>query len=431
MLQVFSCVTSNRNLVWIKSVHCAVGAYAMVSIVLLTTEEVLESNRFWCRLDSDWITEDLEPFEDVKVEDIYEKPLTRDSYYAKFPDIVRSESEDETPMTIAGFQQKYCEWRTKIFLKKICENRRNSIQFYKRQSVNDSSNPPKTRRHSSVIENSSRAPASQLEGSKNDERVRDFFHRLLKSVPPPPPIEELSSSIVEAPKDKNFSDIVIPEDYAAFEEDTITQNEHFKPTSSTLKRSRKRSSYTKRRSFVEFEHRESWYETIYGVSDLILNSDISISYDKSDVTIVQVKQDDPNNNSESHKNLNISNEYYESWSEDVISPFYLCIDEITTAEEEIVSQSGGNDSIADISLTDDETAYARFAVYKIYQTLKIESGIADSSSLVDFYMSIEEYDGIDDQCKRVNENASYVETVYRLVPDDNGDDDDLVNEYFC
>lgn len=390
----------------------------MVSLVLLTTEELLESNRFWCRLDSLWITEDLEPFDEVNPEDIYVKPLTRDSYYAKYPDIARSESEDENPITITGFQHKYCEWRSKVFLKKICENRRSSLQFLRQKArSNETSNAESTRRHSSVFEKATNAPVFN-----NDERVSDFFNRLLKSVPPPP-LEELnrepSNSIIEPPKDNNFNNITIPEDYTAFEEDTIIQGSNSKgqPASSTLKRSRKKSGNS-RKSFCEFEHKESWYETIYGLSDLLLDSDHSSSCEfTSDVTIVEVKMDDLNNNSDSYKNCNISNEYeFESWS-DVIMPLGQLDDEISAGKEEFVSQSHDEVSkITEISETDDETGYARFAVYKIYQTLKIERGMIDSSSMKDFHID-DETEGVGDQCKSVDDNnASYIETVYRLVP---------------
>ncbi|CAG9109995.1 unnamed protein product [Plutella xylostella] len=386
----------------------------MVSILLLTTEEVLASNTYWCRLGAVWVTEDLEPFEDVRPEDLYVKPLSRDSYYAKFPDIARSESEDENSMTLTGFKDKYCQWRSKIYAKRINAERRNSSQLNysgKTSQSNPSYQEWSTRRLSSVSEVSaeSNAPENRsLKVENNDDKVRAFFTRLLESVPPPPiqelqdTVEAKSCSILEGPNCIiDFNSIDVPNDYSEFESDKIAQkiDGNSLPRTSTLKRRRRRScSLRKRASYTEFEHCESWYETIYGVTDLILKGEyVSESDDDGDdseslnLTVIPVE---PKDHIGEEKETVQDCEYFESWSE-VLSAYddesfevLIHSDHSPQSSEQIISQSHYGDMIIkdiDESLeADDETGYARFAIYKIYQTLKLEDGICDSSSMKEF-----------------------------------------------
>lgn len=404
----------------------------MVSIVLLTTEEVLQRNSFWYCLDAAWDIEDMEPFEEVKREHMFAKPLSRDFYYTKFPEIPRSESDEENSLSLNGFRSKHREWKSKICLRKYDARRRNSTQSHIniggiRSNSNNSLNNVPTR-NTSLPEK----PVALLLPSKkctsktnetptksNDEKVRDFFKRLLESVPPPP-IEDLQEininrcSILAPPKiNIEINDIELPK-YEDFESNKILQTrnqQNVLPATSTLKKTQRRVSFNLNTSKPEFESNESWYDSIYGVSDLISISDEDL-----------VENDNPemfNNSAE---------ESYPSWSEILdeceMHDSIVLRKENSIPNEEVVSRSHCYEAkiqdLEDHERSDDEIEYARFAIYKIHQTMKIQGNMIDSSSMKDFS---------ENECKFVEtqRDPSFFGTVYSLVPNSIEDTQELVN----
>ncbi|PZC75064.1 hypothetical protein B5X24_HaOG206792 [Helicoverpa armigera] len=408
----------------------------MVSIVLLTTEEVLQRNGYWSCLDTVWITEELEPFEEVKPEHLYIKPLSRDYYYAKYPEIPRSESEDEHSLTLSGFQSKHSEWKSKVCVKRFDAQRRNSRQshlsFNEVKARNSASFNKETRRATSWSEQyccnnvpsttRHNANTESIPSRNHDEKVRDFLNRLLESVPPPP-IEELQDSsddinacsIVEPPKEfVAFDDIEIP-GYADFENDKILQTERghsLLPATSTLKKSQRRVSFNLNTSRTEFESNESWYDSIYGISDLMLSAsgeNIIRDLDSFNASLNTGDQDN-----------------FPSWSEILME--CEVNDSIVRSQdstEEVISKSHCVDAqIQDLGsddISDEETCYARFAIYKIHQTMKIQGHMVDSSPMKDLS---------EDDCNFTDkklEDPYFFGAMYRLAPNSFEDIEELVN----
>lgn len=386
----------------------------MVSIVLLTTEEVLQRNGYWFCLDTTWIAVEMEPFEEVKPEHMFSKPLSRDVYYTKYPDIPRSESEDENSLTVSGFRTKHEEWKSKIRIRKLESRRRHSSQSnYSIKSTN--SNPSVT-----CYSNDTTARISSLmqkshdkSFSNNDSKVRAFFNRLLQSVPPPP-ISDLTEakrcSIIAPPEqDKDFNNVDLP-DYAEFEKDRILNPTHEKslvPSTSTLKRKQRKVTFN-----TDLTQSDSWNETIYGVSEIIGSKD-SLQTALSDCVVsTQFVAKECDN--ESSKGNDTKGSL--SWS-DLVSfcgvGGTLLNFEDSNREDNIVSRSHcANEKVSDLSLGDDEAAYANFATYKIYQTLKIDEGIIDSSSMKDL-SNIEQL-----KHHAAKADPTFYRSLYRLAPID-------------
>lgn len=385
----------------------------MVSIVLLTTEEVLQRNGYWFRLDTLWVTEELEPFEEVKPEHVCIKPLTRDFYYAKYPDITRSESEDENSMSLNGFRMKHDEWKTKIKIKKFIASRRSScnsrfsVSVVETRSSESLSND--TRRVTSLVDQTSvRKSGNELKSNTNDDKVKDFFNRLLASVPPPP-IEDLddeskANSIIMPPRTENFNEINLPE-YAEFENSKLLQassEQSLLPKTSTLKIAKHRVSFNFNN---ESEDRDSWHESIYGLSDLVA----------------------PTNSEHRSMSSACSMASFPSWSEIInecgLDNSIVRSKESLRSTEEILSRSHRNFKIEDIhnEQSDDEDAYAKFAIYKIYNTIKTNKGMIDSSSMKDL--------GEVNEDEKFNNmiDASQLLNMYSLVPTSVDEIDELVN----
>ncbi|KOB68030.1 Uncharacterized protein OBRU01_18734, partial [Operophtera brumata] len=376
----------------------AVPYFKMVSIVLLTTEEVLQRNGYWFCLDTIWVTEEMEPFEEVKPEHVCIKPLTRDFYYAKHPDIPRSESEDENSLSLNGFRMKHDEWKTKIRIKKFVESRRSSC--YSRLSAssagtrsNESLNNETKRKTSLTDQNINHDTKKQFK--TNDEKVSDFFKRLLINVPPPP-IENLDDSrCITVPPKTHFNEIKLPE-YAEFDNSKLFQasSEHnLMPKTSSLKKAKHRVSFNVN---SEFEDSESWHESIYGISDL-----------------VEPKTESRNNKTSSATSLGS----FPSWSEIInecgLNSSILRSRESLRSSEEIISRSHLNDKIDDLfyDKSDDEEAYAKFAIYKIYKTIKTNKCMIDSSSMRDLNAEVYE-----DNMHNKMIDTSCVWNIYSLVP---------------
>lgn len=236
----------------------------MVSIVLLTTEEVLQKNVFWYYLDAIWATKELEPFEEIKQEHMFVKPLSRDIYYTKYPDIPRSESDEENSLSLNGFKSKHREWKFKICVRRFDAQRRNSRQSYlssndvrfTRSGLLSNENNTVTvvktchKEKPYVDYNKTTSPG------RNNEKVLDFLKRIQESVPPPP-IEDFLYSKDAAPnltkepnKYMNFNNIEILE----YDDFVNNKMKHIKiektslrmtPTLKTIKR-----NYAKRRRRV-------------------------------------------------------------------------------------------------------------------------------------------------------------------------------------
>lgn len=377
----------------------------MVSIVLLTTEEVLQRNSFWYCLDAAWITEELEPFEEVKPEHLYSKPLTRDIYYAKFPEIPRSESEDENSLSINGFKTKHCEWKSNICLKRYHAQKRDSrFSNSSNSSINN-----KSSRATSLVDPTTSYEKRDKRKDTNDERVRHFFKRLLESVPPPP-IEDLydtgvvsfGSLLLPNIPNEDFSDITVP-DYTEFEKGTTqdTMEQSSSPATSTLKKAKRKVTFK-----VETNHCDSWYESLYGLSDL-------------------------DNLSEYEIDRSIAETDYPSWSDIVmecgVSNSVLFTKEINKIEDKIISQSHSSTYVSiklpqDDDDEDDETGYARFAVYKIHQSLKLlGEGMSDSSPMKDFCEDIEDI-------HTPHSESNCFADLYRLAPHPSDIIDEPVNK---
>lgn len=393
----------------------------MVSIVLLTTEEVLQRNRFWYCLDAVWITEEMEPFEEVKPEHVYSKPVSRDFYYAKYPDIPRSESEDENSITVSGFKSKHHEWKSKICIRRFDAKRRSSNCSFKSQNSNPSLNDV-SRRVTSLVDRSKELCTARvaLRNESNDEKVRAFFNRLLQSVPPPPieylqeTINSVNSSLLpSSPRnDEELNDLELP-NYDDFEKDKMIQSDtNVLPGTSTLKRNQRRVSFDTNSFKADFEHCDTWFENIYGVSDLLGIDTKSNSLGDEETSIGEFDEelDDPTNSA--------------SWS-DIVSRYGLDNSIVRSEEslelmDEIISKSHCGDVVmSDVSQDDDDdSGYARFAVYKIYQSLKIDDGMTDSSSMKNFDGDNNE-DNIED--KLFKSTLSFHGSVYRLAPIDDID----------
>lgn len=370
----------------------------MVSIVLLTTEEVLQRNGFWYCLDSIWITQELEPFQEVEPEQVYAKPMPRDIYYARYPDIPRSESEDEIPLTVKGFWNKHAEWKSRICIRNLCSQNKNMTHStFSAKSINNNT----------TIDVSCKAVTSNVkkknrpEALDDDERIRDFFNRLIESVPPPPvqEVSEFASSMSTSRSIQNNIECIDLPDYADFESDRLLQrfDEMPAPCTSTLKK----TANLTHNSFSSSDSDQEWYETIYGVSELL----------------------DPQGYPGKGK-LTSESDCLISWSEilEICGPssiYSYC--NSTEETEHIISQSHHMmNNLYDISGDDDEEAYAKFSINKLRQTINTKGKIQDSSSMENLnyeenvlLMSIVEI------------NPSLHETFYRLAPSDS--DEDLVN----
>ncbi|CAH0699277.1 unnamed protein product [Spodoptera exigua] len=127
-----------------------------------------------------------------------------------------------------------------------------------------------------------------------------------QSVPPPPlePPEDslpdiISCSIAKSTKYySELSDVDIP-GYIDFERDKILQTEHehgLLPTTSTLKKAQRRVSFNLNTTKAEFESNESWYDSIYGISDIMISPSV-----ENIIADVDENLDDQ--------------DYYPSWSE--------------------------------------------------------------------------------------------------------------------
>lgn len=350
----------------------------------------------------------MEPFEEVKPEDMYIKPLTRDIYYTKYPDIPRSESEDENSLSLNGFRIKHDEWKTKVYIKRFNAERRNScnsrlsVSGMRLTKSNTSLN--ETRRVTSlVVENKSfYSSENKLHSKNNDDKVRDFFKRLLDSVPPPP-VEDLKETIpkviIEPPTpDRDFNEIELP-NYAEFEKSKListTSESNLNPTTSTLKKSRRSISFNLNTVDIE----PSWYESIFGISDLITQSKESL------------QENTHRTDAEPDKSMSgaSSIDCFPSWSDIVnecgINNSLIQSKESLQSLEQIISHSHcENAKIADIC-QEDRDGYAKFAIYKIHQTYK--SGKRDSSSLRDLFADLDDLQN--------KTNVSMFLDLYSLVP---------------
>lgn len=390
----------------------------MVSVVLLTTEEVLQRNGFWHCLDSVWFTEELEPFDEVLPEHIFAKPLSRDFYYTKYPNIPRSESEEETSMTVNGFTCKHAQWTSKISIRSFDAKRRNSNCSIKSRVNSDLSVNNVSKRVTALIEESKNLHASkQRNYIENDERVRAFFTRLLQNVPPPP-VSDLqgtgmdSNRSINVPlqQEKEFDNMEIP-NYNDFENKMLQtiENRQIIFGTSTLKKQKIENVSL---GSVNNDS-DSWNESIYGVAELIHHETGSnvekLEYEKT-------------NMSQGNQGTNSSFTVYTSWAAimDALSLNDNFLSSDSLSSEEIVSQSKyRNIILADDTEDDEETEYAKFAIYKIYQTLKLEGGMIDSSPLKDFNMENVQED------KFGSTSGTFFGSMYRLAPVN--DDDYSVN----
>ncbi|CAK1548158.1 unnamed protein product [Leptosia nina] len=343
----------------------------MVSLVLLTTEEVLQRNGFWYCLDAMWITEDLEPFEEVKPDHLFSKPLSRDIYYAKYPDIPRSESEDENSFSVRGFKTKHQAWKSKIRIRKL-EYRRYSTESTHCLSWRNSF--PESTRVTSLVY----AKSKDQMTAENDERAREFFNRLIANVPPPP-VEDIQDSILKLPKGDEMCNLDLP-DYADFAKETKNENENTNgPTTSTLKKTKRKVDFSASSLKSDSDRCDSWHESIYGMSGIM---------------------DGPSDG------LHMLSDAV-SWSE-VID---MCDSALKSTEsvnsERIISQSYRGRSLSSVSLHDDAD-YERFAIHKLRRSFKLS--VPDSSSL----RNIGDFD--DFPSKQATQNRPAFGTLYRLAP---------------
>ncbi|CAH4035066.1 unnamed protein product [Pieris brassicae] len=341
----------------------------MVSVILLTTEEVLQTNSHWVCLDATWTTEDLEPFEEVKAEHMFSKPLTRDVYYAKYPDIPRSESEDENSYSVHSFRRKHQAWKSKIILKKL-ESRRNSTQSVASNAASTSVQNISPRVSSIVFNENEK---TNLQSSQeNDEKIRAFFLRLIESVPSPP-IDD--SRVQSNLQDSNDLDLPSYDDFA---KEKISGGQLQGPTTSTMKRPKRKERTNSLKS--DTDGWETWQESIYGVSAIMDGSFVGSNHD-SDI----------------------------SWA-DVINMCGIA-DRANSAEslnyEKIISRSHLRNFISPISQEED-VDYDKFAVHKLGMSLK--APVPDSSSLHNFSEN--------DNLSRSVLNNSAFGTLYRLAPCD-------------
>lgn len=351
----------------------------MVSIVLLTTEEVLKRNVFWHYLDATWIAEELEPFKKVKQEHSYTKPLSRDTYYAKNPDIPRSESEDESSLTVSGFKTKHKEWKSKIYIRKV--NKRHSIQ-----SNSSTKSGKNISLETCVTQRAFKSSGKEKtfifkELNSDQERVKNFFDRLLESVPPPP-LDDIDSSNNSAEEPKFFHNLSNFDvlDYTDFENNIIA------PKTSTLKKSKNKVSFGMTSVISISDSYESWYETIYGLSEIV--KEIKCSSDSDDI----------------------------SWS-DVVNSCGLkesaLIREEIFKSEFLISKSHGDSEIFDIS-GDEDTGYAKFEMDILNRSLKMENGLLNSSSIISLHCKSSEIIKIN----ALNRNQSFYDNLYRIAPVD-------------
>lgn len=426
----------------------------MVSIVLLTTEEVLQRNGFWYCLDSLWVAEELEPFEEVRPEHAYSKPLSKDVYYTKFPDIPRSESEDENSLSLSGFRSKHREWKTNICVRRFDAQRKNSLQMSisirstnSNTSLNDQSRRVTSLVKLSEVNQNTSNTVSRCE--TDDDKIKSFFERLIANVPPPPitELQEISvdknNCIIQSQsEEKLFDDIDLP-DYADFAKNKMleTNNEQeTAPGTSTLKKLKKRVSFKldRKRNKSDFEHSESWYESIYGVSDVIapnvnassdedesvdfLNDVCEMEYDELSREMIQ--------NCDNISSVHVPNDSEDctSWSEIMtycgVDNSILRFEDASKSVEDIISRSHCADAkILDclVDSDDEEVGYAKFAIYKIHQTIKIEDHMIDSSSMRDFSCE-DNHDSA--KTDIVDSGNSFYGNIYRLAPIDV---DDSVN----
>ncbi|KAL4703149.1 hypothetical protein ACJJTC_016750 [Scirpophaga incertulas] len=417
----------------------------MVSITLLTTEEVLQRNGFWYTLDNLWIAKELEPFEEVKPEHMYIKPLSRDFYYALYPDIPRSESEEDNSASYTAFQVKHKEWKAKVCLRKFDEERRSSQLSISSRS--NRSNNSTGRGSAGVISVHNKKDIDKSINSfrNNDERIRAFFNRLLENIPPPPlpePQEDdkkslmseklsLVSEISKIKKQTNikdekyFQDLELP-DYSDFERSKIFEahlNDELIPSTSTLKKPKKKVSFSVKSFKSDFEECQSWYESFYGVPDIsvtVKKASKEITNDSSEIIneVCEMEYDELQEDIMMQQNNEINT--FVSWSEIVndcgVSGSFLSREGISRSLEKIISRSHCVDakSCQNVDNDDDddpELDYAKFAIYKIHQTLKIDHGMIDSSSMKDF-------GNADVLSKETSFNADerYFESIYRLAP---------------
>ncbi|XP_045490360.1 uncharacterized protein LOC123690664 [Pieris rapae] len=337
----------------------------MVSVILLTTEEVLQTNSHWVCLDAMWMTEDLEPFEEVKAEHMFSKPLTRDVYYAKYPDIPRSESEDENSYSVHSFRRKHQAWKSKIIIKKL-ESRRNSTQSVASNAASTST------RVSSFVYNENEKTNLQSSQEK-DEKIRAFLLRLIESVPPPPQ-DEGSTSIVQS-SSQDLNDLDLPS-YDDFAKEKISDEKQLQgPSTSTMKRPKCKERINLIQS--DSDGWDTWQESIYGVSR------------KKDASLVG-----------SNRDSDIS------WA-DVINMCGIA-DRANSAEslhyEKIISQSHIRNSLSAISQEND-VDYDKFAEHKLGMSIK--APVPDSSSLHNFSEN--------DNLARSVLNDSDFGTLYRLA----------------
>lgn len=400
----------------------------MVSVMLLTTEEVLQRNGFWYCLDSVWDTEELEPFEEVLPEHVFAKPLSRDYYYIKYPDIPRSESEEENSITVNGFRCKHVQWTSKICIRRFDAKRRNSNSSIKSRANSDLSVNNMSRRVTSLVEKTKYLHASkEIKYNENDERARAFFTRLLHNVPPPPVsdlqhtgVDSIQSIIVPSQRENEFDNIEVP-NYNDFESNMLQpiENRQIMFGTSTLKKQKKVNFSL---SSVNNDS-ASWNESIYGVAELVHPKMESKTSEILDIT--EESTYEKTNMSQGNQRTNSSIPVCTTWSEimdtdDSLNDNFLSKDSLVS--EEILSQSQCRDVIfADVTGDDEETEYAKFAIYKIYQTLKLEGGMIDSSPLKD--LNVENVQ--EDKCGGTFETNSFFGSMYRLAPVD--DIDDSVN----
>ncbi|CAH1643684.1 unnamed protein product [Spodoptera littoralis] len=163
----------------------------------------------------------------------------------------------------------------------------------------------------------------------------------------------------------------VPQWPTHFERDKILQTENERgllPTSSTLKKAQRRVSFNLNTSKAEFESNESWYDSIYGISGIMMATSVE------------------NIIADADENLD-DQDYYPSWSEILmeckVNHSNIRSKESSLTSEELLSRSHVADAkvIELDNSIDEETEYARFAIYKIHQTMTIQGHMLDSSSM--------------------------------------------------
>lgn len=236
---------------------------------------------------------------------------------------------------------------------------------------------------------------------------------------PPPPVEQLNCEKVDRSMNtiQEFGNSIVTN--CTFDIDVPDYNEFVKGRtceengdtiniiSSTLKRKKKLSVETGS-GFVE-----TWYETIYGLSDLLSDIDrksrgipslesnlesiqftSELDYENCDFTF-----DSNERESEKYYSQSIQHKYTDLESISQMSEMfdlYDCLKSSFYAQnisEELISKSHCIDEevedVNNYAISDDsEVNYARFAVYKIYQTLRLEGVMADSSSMQNLFEDI-------------------------------------------